>query len=312
MDVAPKRPRSHSGQSPYGATPKPGLPCIRVLGERHTGTRALEAMIDALEYVSTRPRLGTDKTKRAELEAMKAVAELEAKYRNPGRNQAHQRFLDAQSLAKPRAACWKHARLEWDESYMQLVGVILARRNPYSWLFALFARPYHQIGPRVTDFSDFIQQPWITIPRERMVEAVESPAALWVEKMAAAHAFKTRAEIPVAWQSFEPFLADPVASLSQNLAILGQSSEGLTAVQRHTKTNEPLEILQRRHAKEPWKQWLSASQVAKINEGLDANVVQDAGYHIENPEDYPAKLSAEGEAGLASYVDLNRLRRQLH
>jgi hypothetical protein len=304
MDEAPNGPPRSSGQSGRGATDNQRKPAIGIFGERHTATRAIISMIGGLDDVRARLAAPADKAARPIIKLLKAAVEVHQSL--DGGNDVQTVLNDVMSLAKPRAAAWKHARLEWDESFMALSGVILTCRNPYSWLLAMFSRPYHHIGRRIDDLSTFITTPWLTIPRERMEAAVASPAALWSAKQAAALQFSERAKIPTRSLPIEVFLADPVASLGAVLEGFGHSSEGLAAIETNTKSNEPLAKLQKRHKVDPWRDWLTAAQVANFNAHLDAEVVQASGYSIEKASDYPDRLTAKHAESLANYVNTRR------
>tara|TARA_R110002049_G_scaffold56111_8_gene155048 strand:- start:3513 stop:4448 length:936 start_codon:yes stop_codon:yes gene_type:complete len=300
MGQAPKGYTSLSGQSGAWATDNADAPIIRVLGERHTGTRAMIGMIEALPHLSASYTTPAARGARHVLNLMKAAADVEA--RSQGGSEVQSAFRDAKSLARPRAACWKHAYMQWDDSFFALAGVIISQRNPYSWVLAMFSRPYHHVGARIKDLDTFISTPWLTIPRERMALAVASPVALWVEKLAAAQRFAKQAEIPVTFLAFEPFLADPVARLGAALSELGQSAAGLVALAQSTKTEEPLEKVQARHAAEPWRKWLTSAQVAAINAHLDPEVAEAAGYALENPANFPDVLADADARTLQDYL----------
>ncbi|MEX0970653.1 MAG: hypothetical protein WD046_09450 [Paracoccaceae bacterium] len=302
MGQAPKGQTSLSGQTGQGATPKQRKPVIRVLGERNTGTRAMAQMIKALPHIRENFSQPLDPKAQPILDLLERAAKIEQQ--EIGGNAKQSALSDAVSLAKPRVACWKHAMLGWDDSFASLSGALLSQRNPYSWVIALFARPYHHVGRRISALSTFIETPWLSIPRERMDLVVASPAALWNAKQAGAQRFAASAEIPTAFVSFEPFLADPVATLAAALEALGLDPAGLRPLAHSTKTNEPIDAVQARHAAEPWRNWLTSAQVSMINAHLDPAVMQAAGYEIENPDDFADTLSVEHSSALQTYQQL--------
>ena len=74
------------------------------------------------------------------------------------------------------------------------------------------------------------------------------------------------------------------------------------ALAQSTKTEEPLEKVQARHAAEPWRKWLTSAQVAAINAHLDPEVAEAAGYALENPANFPDVLADADARTLQDYL----------
>ncbi|MXU65488.1 hypothetical protein [Oceanomicrobium pacificus] len=210
---------------------------LKLHGERHTGTRAMLAMIRRAGQVSLPgrgPLTGARTAEQAELDAA-----IESHFRGSWRRLHREAAREEAAAGRSALHAWKHAAPRHDPSFAALdMRLLLTVRDPYAWLWSLYRRPYHMAGPPARSLIDFIDRPWRLSSRDGLGHLLRSPVDLWQAKIRAAQACAAACKAvgqPVAWIRFEDFVADPAASLGGALRALDLPDGGLDPLPRSTK-----------------------------------------------------------------------------
>ncbi len=264
--------------------------CVKIFGERNTGTRAMAALLRQLPGVGFRagPR-----------PPPAADAELEAAIEESMTGQWKRAYLHALRDDAAARACgadpWKHAAPCVTPAMRAAgAGLLVMVRDPYSWIVGLARRPYHLKGPRTDSLEAFVARPWMTERREGVPAVLRSPVDLWGLKLAAA--FEARAAARAAglcWTlvRFEDFVADPAGCAVRAAAALRLPDAPLAPAEGNTKAGEAgLATLGRYYAQEGWRDWLTREAVARINARLDPELLAQAGYAMRAPGEFPDAL----------------------
>lgn len=182
---------------------------------------------------------------------------------------------------------WKHgcpprAALEKMAKEKELT-VITLTRNPYSWLLALFKRPYHYQGDvKRMMFSEFLRRPWKATRRDRNEKLFANPIALWNVKNRAYRALSTLAGTRVVNATFENLLTDPQAFMTRLSSESGLRLKPgfFTNYEESVKRDDGKDhdYYKTYYREERWKQDLRSEDVAWINQHLDFEVSRWFGY----------------------------------
>ena len=140
---------------------------FKIFGERNTGTRALQALLERNLAADCLP--GTEKELAPE--------------------RFHQIHKDEPAMDElfstvPAAHAWKHCATYFDDcSSLDGCQIIFTVRHPLSWLTGLFDRPYHHLAPIPETIGEFASQPWKTVKREYLGERSFKPLELYRQKL---------------------------------------------------------------------------------------------------------------------------------
>lgn len=241
---------------------------LKIYGERNTGTRYLEKLIAA--NVDTRLLPGV---------APRTVARLQRWL--PGTQWLRDLYF---RLSFCNNLGWKHA-LIMPVTYLnrcrqdaELPGIITLTKNPYSWVLSLYRRPYHYRGKRVP-FEDFLTQPWHTTGREAYPGAFSSPIDMWNRKNAAY--LQIPDNFTVINLRYEDLVDDPEATINRvsKKFALPRHTPAFAPVLESTKHDgRHYADYQRYYADERWRQELTDTAIARINERLDLHLLKQFGY----------------------------------
>jgi hypothetical protein len=277
---------------------------IKVMGERNTGTRAVIRMLSALENVKLagRPR---NLVRPADDPLLRQV---QTSLKGSWAKQYRDAIRDQDSTAAGALHAWKHACARFEPEMLGLdLSVVFMVRNPYSWLVALYNRPYHQKGPRAYSLHNFLRQPWMTERRDATAEIVlECPMRLWSLKVASYERFTELTEgddVEAVWIRLEDFVMDPVRVLSDVLCKLEiPGAEGLKVTEPTKARSGSLEDMQDYHCRQLWRRGLTSEAVAEINRHVDWDLAESFGYQRLDPAEFRdgARISLNGEAGSAT------------
>jgi hypothetical protein len=265
------------------------LPAVKIFGERNTGTnylvRLLQLNAEADLLRGTLPR---------GLARMKEGVE-----RLSGSNwNVVEAYMDACfALTRPFHLGWKHAAPDPDlldrYSRRRKLLVVTLTRNPYSWLLALYKRPYHaHSGVSFDSFEKFLSSRWKSVARENGPRYFETPVHLWNYKNASFLDLDARRGLRAAHHTFERLVRDPEEVVR---ALAGEGGFSLKGggFQNHqeaTKGEEGRDHAYYRdyYGKELWKEKLSREAVGLINRNLDLDVCHRYGYGVLEPDSFRA------------------------
>ncbi len=262
--------------------PKPNDRKVKIFGERNTGTRAVIRMLRAHAGVSP----GFPYPAVPELDALekRVFASMEG---------LHQElFTDAlDDIRRSRLAglsAWKHAAPVVDESYAEKkTSVLFLVRDPYSWIASFFRNPYHARAPLPPTLAGFVEQPWLTMQRDNIEPILNSPMALWTEKLRAYRAFAAAAPVPSTVLHFEAFVLAPVAALGGALERFGIPIAGLKEAGETTKSagasrRERIAF----YKAKAWEREVSPEAAELINANVDWDVAASFGYKMRDPAEF--------------------------
>jgi len=271
---------------------------LKIFGERNTGTRALARTVATLPGVTR--RIGTLPRLTPEQDVVMAIvqAKIPGRWRNLYRGAIRD---DAFTRGAPDDL-WKHAVPRLTPGAIKVgAATLIMVRNPYSWALSLCKRPYHQVGPRVEDFAEFITLPWMTERREGTPAVLGSPVDLWSVKVRGSLAYQAEARekgLGCEVIRFEDFVQDPQTVTAAALEKLGLPTAPLVNVQKNTKRKGlSVEKLRRRYAEEAWRADLTPETVATVTERIDWDLANKLGYTKIAPEEVG---TSDGEAGAAA------------
>lgn len=162
----------------------PPYPRAKVMGERHSGTNFVHALLALNFEAELLPNAMPFTVRHVELLERVPLT-------NHGREAVHHRAVDLNhDWEFDRHAGWKHACLtdrhftDYPDADRTLFVCVI--RHPALWLRSMFHAPFGTFlsDNRARDIGEFLVTPWITRPRDEIGELVlESPAHLWAHKV---------------------------------------------------------------------------------------------------------------------------------
>lgn len=257
------------------------LPAVKIFGERNTGTnylvRLLQLNVEAEILRGTLPR---------NMAKIKEAVERAA----GGNWRLTESFMDVCfAFTRPAHLGWKHAAPDFAllEGYSRKrpLVVITLTRNPYSWLLALYKRPYHaHDNVNGMTIEKFLSNKWKTVARENGPAYFETPMHLWNYKNAALLKLEALKHARVVRASFEELLQKPeelVATLVRNCGIASKRE----VFQNHheaTKSEEGRDHAYYRdyYGRELWREKLTPELAGLINRHLDLDLCRRLGYEV--------------------------------
>ena len=273
--------RSVSGPSPFGRdVPRVG---VKVYGERNSGTNYLEGMLRRSlrchVYPGNLPR---------RLEQITTLVSSLTRH-----HPAVQRPIEANRnllfrCLYARHLGWKHAEVPvfapGGAAYPEGTRFAVIVKNPYSWLLSLHRRPYqgqvHSFWRR-SCLDEFIEQEWPSIRRENGASSYENPLDLWSRKVASYQRLDQYGL--VARVRYEDLIASPgdeVRRMAVELSV--PLVEGpIENIDESTKKDRLTASDYRDYyLRERWRDQLTRSQIDRINQRLDLELVRAWGYDV--------------------------------
>ena len=264
---------------------------IKVFGERNTATRAVIRMIDGADGVRGAGHPGVASE---DLAGFKDLEQrLDVSKGGAWKKVYREAIRDLREERLGVVGAWKHTAPEYGPDFSRFdVRVLFMVRNPYSWAVSLHRRPYHFFGHRIEDFDAFLRFPWMTMGRDRVDKILDSPIDLWTRKLQSYQSFEKAAQAAgtdCETLRFEDFVSDPEVSLGHVLSRLVGFDVTVRELAEPTKP-DGLGAEARRvyYDQEGWKQGLTASSVAYINERVDWELAARYGYERLTPDDFPS------------------------
>ena len=205
---------------------------VKIFGERNTGTRAIQRLLEQNLGATCMPGTERDLVP----ERFDAI-------------QKDEPAMDAVFAAVPAASAWKHTATYFDDaSSLEDCRIVCTVRHPLSWLVGFFKRPYHHLAPVPDSIAEFAAQPWKTVKREHLGERSFKPLELYRQKL-------------LSYRSL-PFevtfvrLEDIVLDLESVMASLG--ADTAVPVEGSTKPNDErsLSDIQAYYREERWREQL--------------------------------------------------------
>ncbi|MCB0617889.1 MAG: hypothetical protein KDC32_11880 [Saprospiraceae bacterium] len=236
-------------------------PIVKILGERNSGTNYLHHLLRLNFSLDILPGVAPD--------FLRTEHERDHFFeRSAGENLG-----------------WKHALapdlqlLHRSKGDPDRVVFLTITKNPYSWLWSLYRRPYHATQ-LYDNFDQFLQTPWKTVKRENAPTQFDNPVELWNKKNISyleltkyATALNLR---------YEDFLVDFEHQLRRISDFLGQTTKQVPFQNQinGTKRNGLPDFFsyRRYYLGEHWRHHLTNSQIALINNHLDPDLLQSFGY----------------------------------
>lgn len=255
---------------------------VKVFGERNTGTRAVVRMLRAHSGVAPWfPNYTDEKLDRLERRIHEKLSGFALELFTDALDDIRRSHMGGHSA-------WKHAAPVVDESYAEgRASVLFLVRDPYSWIAALYRNPYHARAPLPETLAAFLEQPWLTMPRENVDPILMSPMALWNLKLKAYREFLRAAPVPSAVLQFEHFVLDPVKALSAPLEQFGISAKGLKKIKESTKKRGQSERARRKFYKtRAWEKEISREAAEMINSLVCWDIAECFGYTRRDPSEF--------------------------
>ena len=248
----------------------------KVMGERNTGTRLMEAFLRS-SSAGRRPESERDYDPLFDLISATRHVTLPPAYRWWLTEGAYELYF----ARAPNEVIWKHAALPMRlAKRREDVLFIIVAKNPYSWLLSLFRHPYH-CHPQYLRrrFERFIRSPWLTVPRERSPETFENPIRMWN--------FKYRSYLNAAAElknifivQYEAMLSQPLESQERIEKLLGIKCEALSGIKSTKDNGLGFDDYVKYYGGEQWKGLYSPNDAGFVSSELDAQLVRDLGYNL--------------------------------
>lgn len=264
---------------------------VKIFGERNTGTRLLGQLIGGNPYVLL---LTPGKLARMEHKEWSEYKLAIQKYYSGSWRRSFLEALRDLDFAKTEPLLeWKHAAASWDVDFkIHDVHTIFIARNPYSWAISMARRPHHMKPPRVADFQQFVQRPWMCTERDRLGPLLPNLMALWNEKLRSYLRFHASApEGYVDFVSFENLISEPVKTIEPLLKKMGCEDVKIKEVSNSTK-NDRREAQEIRSFYETngWRRYLNREDVRILNNLIDWQIAGAYGYEPLKPEEFPITI----------------------
>ncbi len=216
-------------------------------------------------------------------------------------------LMDMEVSAGGPLRVWKHGIATWQSDYATRdIKVVFTVRNPYSWFLALARRPYHRRGLAAHSLIEFADHPWMTLERDGLDRVLDHPMVLWNAKTASYGPFREAAAaagLTTAQITFEEFVADPVATVTEVMTVLDIPIGQIAPLEMSTKEDaRPLSQITEYYRTERWKRWLTRDLVALLTDRIDWQVAAQYGYQPLDPQDFPQSLDARTAIEIAKAV----------
>lgn len=242
---------------------------LKVYGERNTNTNYIEKLITI-----------NLKVKQIRGVAPEFIQRIQAFA--PGNEQLldlYFRYFDRRNLG------WKHCQVPAWESLARThcvrrnkVAFITITKNPYSWLWSLYRKPYHQYYKSKPSFEEFLKQPWKSVRRDKATPEVSSPVELWN--------VKNRSYLPVRdWGGInlrtEEIFEDAeqvIEKIARHFAI-ERLQPHFVNYERSTKDKaKDSQYYRDYYLQEKWREHFSDQAIRSINQQLDKRLMDHFGY----------------------------------
>lgn len=264
-------------------------PLVKVFGERNTGTRALLKMLRNSGAVTIRM---ANKVAVGDRKRRAAMSEqIDAHFKGAWRKLYRDALRDNDRHISDPLLTWKHAAPEWNDCFRREgASIIFIVRNPYSWAISMARRPYHLVGRRPDDLTEFVTRPWLAQERDNTDKLLPDVLALWQAKVLAFRKFSQQAKscgVSTYFLQFEEFVADPVANAAAALGHFGIANNTLKPTLAHTKDKgRNLSEIQTYYGQEQWREYLCAQSVDLINQRVDWDLAGRMGYARFDPTEF--------------------------
>jgi len=239
---------------------------IKLFGERNSGTRYLEKLIELNLDVEILPG-----------SVPQSVHALS------GRSE---RVRDLYfSITYRKNLGWKHAMAPSSDQLKRLeidgILFITLTKNPYAWLLSLERRPYHQ--KQATDsFAQFLQTEWRTVGRENHAQAFPNPIVMWNEKNRSYLGLNHGACVQNL--RYEDLINEPATAISDiaRTFSIARKDDSFINQTRSTKSDSDKGFDKYRtyYLEEQWRSEFDPTLLALINPHLDGDLMKRFRYEL--------------------------------
>lgn len=276
MQLAPgenhgERSVSDSNSDRLAADTSSSAPCIKIYGERNSGTIYLSELL--------RLNLRVQELRGFVPRHVHALQLL-----LPGREAVRDAWF---ARTFPGNLGWKHMRARPAAELAQhsimsaRVHFVTITKNPYSWLLSMHRRPYHQYYKKPLSFEEFLVAPWPTTKRDGTAKVVSSPVELWNLKN---RSYLQLADgLPVINLRYEDLLEHPEEWMNriQTQFSLERRAVEFQNYQQSTKDSDrDSQYYKDYYLKQRWRSKLSEEAITTINRLLDHDLRAAFGYEV--------------------------------
>lgn len=240
---------------------------IKIFGERNTGTRYLQTLIERNLDVRCLTGVVPEWVKRI------------------GGHRGRDVFF---RVTYPRNLGQKHSLVAPPEELKRLPGfsnelvILTLTKNPYSWLLSLHKRPYNR-SMKIESFEEFLTTPWPdSHERERLDRPHANAVEIWNRKNAAY--LRLADQVRCRNLRYEDLVLDPEATLTSIADRFDIPVRGPFRPLDESTKNEggakDFAWYRDHYGHERWREQLAPSAVKLINERLDPALVTAFGYEL--------------------------------
>lgn len=207
--------------------------CVKVFGERNTGTNAFAKLI---RKNSSSKVLPTQINELPGLSPLIGRALSRIAFHSMRESLTDWVFSQAAVADK-----WKHRATYFDDSELVQLAqypTFIMIRHPASWLFGLRRRPYHALQAVPEDLGVFLQTDWRTAGREGLDRKRYRPAELYNEKLRSYLWFEKEMHNrggTVEFIRFEDFVIDQLSVFNRVSSLLTNASTDPQIIASSTK-----------------------------------------------------------------------------
>jgi hypothetical protein len=258
---------------------------IKIFGERNTGTRYLQKLIE-LNFNMNILSGSLDKYKFL----LKILNKIKI-------NQEFMRDIYFKYSTKKYLG-WKHREVDHFEIIKKKTDLneilfLVIVKNPYSFLLSLKEKPYHNpsykwLGLKdlieefkSIDFNDFLKNEWLTVGREADRTFYENPIQMWNLKCASY--LKLQSKYKCSLIRYEDLLDNPELVISRISKEHKIPFNNVNFKNYNKSTKDPkkdTEFYKKKYGKELWKEKLTKEHINFINKHLDKELMETFGYKL--------------------------------
>jgi hypothetical protein len=241
-------------------------PRIKIFGERNTGTRYLQGLVE----------------RNLVARCLTGVVPKWAK-RVGGRRgrDAYFRWTYPRNLGQKHSLVAPPGELRRLSGYSEDLIFLTLTKNPYSWLLSLHKRPYER-SMKIESLEEFLLAPWPdSAGRERLDRPHNNAIEIWNRKNAAY--LRLADGVRCLNLRYEDLVLDPAVTL-QDIASRFEvpfATDSFEALEESTKNEDGAKDFawyRDYYGQERWRAQLDARVVGIINEHLDDEVLAGFGY----------------------------------
>jgi len=196
------------------------------------------------------------------------------------------------SLQRKKTLGWKHGcppLAEIEKYNTDSLVIITITKNPYSFLYSIYKKPYHIKGNKSSSFANFLRQNWLTRGRDLCEKkSLDSPLELWNLKNKSYVDLKNKVTKTVINVTYEQLIKNPEECM-RKIAAEGNIKFNVNGrFENYLKTtknsNMTYEDYRKYYLTEEWKSEFNKEDFAYLNPKIDNELMEYFNYKFTSPK----------------------------